>query len=84
MGQANCLDKVLVGAHRPGHSPPDLRHLERMGQPRAIVIAFVVDEDLGLIFQATEGRGVQYPVPVPLERGSVTRFGLIERATARL
>ena len=32
------------------------------------MIAFVVDEDLGLVFQAPEGRRMDHPVPVALKR----------------
>ncbi len=45
-----------------------------MGQPGAVIIAFVSDKYLGLIFQPPEGGGVQNPVAIALESGAI--FGL--------
>ena len=72
--QADGLDQVLVGAQRPGDGASDLRHLQRVGEAGAEVIAFVVDEHLRLVFQAAEGGGVQDAVAVALEGGAVFRL----------
>ncbi len=72
--QADRLDQVLVAAQGAGDGAADLGDLQGVGQAGAEVVAFVVDEDLGLVFQAPEGRGVQDPVPVALERGAVLRL----------
>jgi len=45
-----------------------------MRQARAVIIAFVVDKNLGLVFQAAEGGGVQNAFPVPLETSAEVRF----------
>ena len=46
-----------------------LRHLERMGQPRALMV-LGEDEDLGLAGQPAEGGGVEDTVAVTLEAGA--------------
>src|SRR3546814_19564300 len=48
----------------------DLRHLDRVGQPRAVVIALVVDEDLGLVLQPPDGAGMDDAVAVALKAGA--------------
>ena len=62
-----------------------------MGQAGAVVIALIVDKDLGLVFQPAEGGGVQDPVPIALKRGPVIRlilrvyppFGILAPAAIR-
>ena len=75
--QADGLDQVFIGAQRPGDGAADLGHFQGVGQAGAVVIAFVVDEDLGLVFQAAEGGGMQDAVAVALEAGAVV--GLVFR-----
>ncbi len=82
MRQADRLDQVLVAAEGTGDGPADLGDFQRVGQAGAEVVAFVVDEDLGLVFQPPEGRGVQDAVPVALERGAV--FGFVVEVGAPL
>ncbi len=82
MRQADRLHKVFVAAQGAGQRPADLGDFQGMGETGAEVIAFVVDEDLGLVFQAAEGGGVQDPVPVALERGAV--LGLVVEIGASL
>src|SRR5690606_8424030 len=96
--EAHGLDEILVEAHRPGDRAGDLSHLERMREARAVVVAFVVDEDLGLVDEAAEGRGVDDAVAVALELVAIgggrlgispaARFGVVggvrgERALPR-
>ena len=52
--QRQRLGQVLVEAERAGERAGDLGHFERMGQPRAVMVAFVVDEHLRLVRQAAE------------------------------
>ena len=59
----------------PGDGGGDLRHLERVGQPGALVV-LGEDEDLGLAGQAAEGGGVEDAVAVALEAGA-PRVGLL-------
>ena len=55
-----------------------------MGQAGAVVIPFMDDENLGLVFEAPEGGGMDDAVPVPLEAGPVRMFLLFVKAPARL
>jgi len=66
--QRNGLDQVLVEAQGPGDRARDLRNLQGMGQPRAKQIAFMVDEDLGLVDQAPKGTGVDDAIAIALKR----------------
>ena len=40
--------------------------LDGVGEPGAVVVPLVVDEDLGLVFEAPECAGVDDPLPVAL------------------
>ena len=68
--QRDRLGQILVQPQRPRQRPRDLRHLQRMGQPGAVVVALVRDEDLGLLLQPPEGGGMDDPVAVALEGAS--------------
>ena len=68
MRQRQRLGQVLVDAKRAGDGAGDLRHFEAMGQPRAVMIALVIDEHLGLVVQPAEGRGMEDAVAVARER----------------
>ena len=54
----------------------DLRDLQRVGQPRAVVVALGRDEDLRLVLQAAERLGVHDPVAVALQRRAQPAVGL--------
>ena len=54
VGQRQRLGQVLVQRQFAGDRAGDLRHLDRMGQPRAEEVALVVDEHLGLVLQLAE------------------------------
>ena len=71
--QRQRLGQVLVEPQRAGQRAGDLRHLDRVGQPRAVVVALVVDEDLRLVLQAAEGGGMDDAVAVALERAARRR-----------
>ncbi len=74
--QADGLHQVFVGTQGAGDGAPDLRHFQRVGEAGAEVIALVVDEHLGLVFQAAEGGGMQHPVAVALKGGAVIGLGV--------
>src|SRR3546814_5665897 len=61
-----------------------LRHLGRVGQPRAVVIALVVDEDLGLVLKPPEGAGMDDAVAVALKAGARRALRLGEVAPPAL
>ena len=54
-----------------------------MGQPRAEIVALVLDEDLRLVLQAAEGLAVHDPVAVALEDGAQRVLGFVEAADTR-
>ena len=56
--ERQSLRQVLVEPEGPRQRPGDLGDLKGMGQPGAVVITLVVEEDLGLVKQAPEGRAV--------------------------
>jgi hypothetical protein len=84
MRQRHRLRQVLVQSQRAGHRARHLRHLQRVGQPRAEVVALMLHEDLGLVLQPPERRGMDDPVPVALERRAEQAFLLRHAAAAAL
>src|ERR1035437_3802288 len=54
--------------------PADLRHLHRVGQPRAVEIVFARQEHLRLGLQLAEGMRMDDAVAVDLERAAVVRL----------
>ena len=48
----------------------ELRSLQAVGQARAVVVALVIDEDLGLVGQPSERRRVDDAIAVALEGGA--------------
>ena len=51
MDQRYRLGEILVAAQRARQGAGDLRHLDRVGEPGAVVIALVGDEHLRLVLQ---------------------------------
>jgi hypothetical protein len=49
------------------HRARDLRDLDAVRQAGAKQVAFVIDEDLGLVFEAAKGGGMDDAVAVALE-----------------
>ncbi len=71
--QPGGVHQVGIGAQRGGDAPPDLRHLQRVGQPGARHVALFRADDLRLARQPAQRRRVQYPRPVPRERAAIVR-----------
>ena len=76
------LDEVLVQSQRPGDAAGNAGRLERVREPRAVVVALRVDEDLGLVLQPAEGLRVDDAVAVALKRRAQAAFLLLERTAA--
>ena len=74
VGERERLAKVFVEAEAPANRARDLRNLEAVGQPGAEKIAFVVDEDLGLVLKPPKRPAVDDPVAIPLVAGSGRAF----------
>src|SRR3989442_12733160 len=85
VAEPDRLDEILVQPERAGHRARDAGRLERVGEPRPVVVAGRVDEDLRLVHEAPEGLGVHDPVAVALERRPhrAPRL-LLDRAAPRL
>ena len=65
--QRNGLDQVFVELQVARDRPRDLRDLQAMRQARAKQVAFVVDEDLRLVFEPAKRGRVNDAVAVALE-----------------
>jgi hypothetical protein len=82
--QANGLGEVFVHSQCSGQGPPDLGHLQGVGQARAVIVTLRHDKDLGLVLEPAEGCGVDNPVPVALEGGAIVRFMIGEGTPSRV
>src|SRR5690606_14020224 len=82
MGQRNRFDEVFVQAQRARQRAGDLRHFETVGEARAKQIAFMVDENLGLVLEPPKGTGVDDAIAVTLELGTACRWRLCVAAPA--
>ena len=78
--EAHRLDQIRIDRHRRLAAPQpdgdrlrDVRHLQRMSQPRAVKIVLPRLKDLRLRLQAPESRGEHHPVPVLVEDAAVIR-----------
>jgi len=70
------LREVLVEPQRARNGAGDLTPLECVGEAVPVVIALVVDEDLGLVLQPPEGARVDDAVTVALEGRAIGMIGL--------
>ena len=83
VGKGQRLGQILVEAKDARDRAGDLGDFERMGEPRPVVIALVIDEDLGLVFQPPERPAMDDAVAVALKRRAGAAFGLGMEAAAR-
>ena len=70
------LREVLVQPERPSDVAGDPARLERVRQPRAVVVALRGDEHLRLVLEAAKRLRVDDPVAVAHERRAVVGIGL--------
>ena len=70
MRQRDGFDQVFVQPQRARDGAAQLRHLQRMRQPGAKQVAFVVQEHLRLVDQAPKRRAVHDAVAVALVVGA--------------
>jgi hypothetical protein len=70
------LREVLVEAERAGERAGDLGHFQRVGQPRAVMVALVEHEDLRLVLEAAERGRMDDPVGIAPERVAAGAFRL--------
>src|SRR5918997_494958 len=84
VAEPDRLREVLVETQRAGDRARDLRGLERVRQPRAVVIALGRDEHLRLVLEPAERLAVDDPVAVALERRAQPAVLLRPRAVGRV
>ena len=65
--QRQRLGEVLVEAERAGERAGDLGDFQRVGEPGAVMVALVVDEDLRLVGEAPERGRVDDAVAIAAE-----------------
>ena len=82
--EADRLREVLVQPQRAGDGARDAAGLDRVGEPRAVVVALGGDEDLGLVLEPPEALRVDDPVAVALERRAQAARRLLTRAVRRV
>ena len=84
VGERQRLGEVLVEPQRAGDRAGDLRDFEAVGEPRAVMVALVIDEHLRLVVEPAEGGRVQDAVAVALVTASAWRSAArAEPAAAR-
>lgn len=71
MSETDGLHEILVEAHGASDGSRDLCDLQRMRQPRPIKVAFVIDENLGLIHEATKRGGMNDSIAVALKLATI-------------
>ena len=76
--QRQRLGEVLVEAERARQRAGDLGDFQGVGEPRAVVVAFVIDEHLRLVRQPAEGAGMDDAVAIAPEgvAGRARRLGI--------
>ena len=80
VAQADGLGQVLVEAQRAGDGARDPDGLERVREPRAVVIALGRHEDLRLVLEPPERLAVGDAVAIALERAAQPAGDLGDRA----
>ena len=83
MAERDRFGEVVVEPQGPGERARDLRHLDRVGEAGAEMVALVIDEHLGLVGEAAEGGRMDDAVAVALEFGPRRRRRLGDKAPAR-
>jgi len=67
MAQSDGFGQILVEPQGFGNRACDLGDLQRMGQPRAVMVTERREKNLCLMLEPAEGLAVDDPVSVPLE-----------------
>ena len=66
VSQRNGFGQAFIEPQGLCDRPCDLRHLQRMGESRPVVVTFRIQKNLRLMLQPPERLAVEYPVPIPL------------------
>ena len=75
MGQADRFRQIFITGQGSGKCAAYLSHFDGVGQAVTVMIAFVVNKDLGLVLEPPECRRVDYAVAVPLVGCAIRVFG---------
>src|SRR5210317_10243 len=81
--ETDCFGQRLIEMQLARDRTRDLGHLERVSQPGAIHVAFMIDEHLGLVDQAPERGRVQHAVAIALEFAPIFVTGLAVSTASR-
>jgi hypothetical protein len=81
--ERNRLNEIFADAQVTGDRARNLCHFERVRQTRAKQVAFVIDEDLGLVFEPAKCGRMHDAVAIALKLRSAQRGRLVVAATAR-
>jgi hypothetical protein len=84
VAEPDRLGQILVERQCPRNGARDLGDLQRVGQPRAVMVALGRDEDLRLVLEAPERLGVRDAVAVALQRRAQTAVGLGDPTPGRI
>src|SRR5262245_34937907 len=76
VSQRQGFRQILVESEGAADRACDLRHFEAVGQPGAVMVALVIDKDLGFVGQPAEGRRMNDAVPISLKRRPHRMLGL--------
>ena len=69
VGECQSLGQILIHGKHARDRTRNLRHLQRVGHPGAVVVALVFHKNLCLVLQPAERSGMDQPVPVALITG---------------
>ena len=70
------LGEFLIQPEGARDRARDLRGLHRVREAGAVVVALVIDEDLGLVLEAAERGAMDYAIAIALEAGAHRMVGL--------
>src|SRR6185503_10138568 len=84
VSERDGLGQLLVQAQDLGDGARDLRDLERVRQPGAVVVARGCEEDLGFVLESAKGLAVDDAVTIALKGGADVVFELGAEAAARV
>ena len=82
VGERQRFGEVLVEPQRAGESAGNLRDLERVGEPGAVMVALVEYEHLSLVLEAAKGRRMDDAIAVAAKGAAAFARGLRMEPTA--
>ena len=75
MRQRQGFAQILIQAQKATDRARYLRHFQRMGQPRAVIIPFMGHKNLGFVLETAKRTGMNDAVAVTLKGIADTGFG---------